>query len=239
VRHIPFVAYFLLVFGVFMVGFGSHDHRLARDEVQRLQLVGGVALALPWALLVARLLSARLRAAVSASALVGLGIMAVLFVVPALGRAAMVGRAEDSNARRRVQVLQAVVDLHRAGKKGALPDARALARLWKDARPDDYATSPWGGAVGPGAPDGVVVLPPFPATEADGMAALAAADAGGLAADPSRRGAVVFARVVPAGGKAWRGFLSASTRAPAASRHYVVGIYGPDGAPFWDVLGGQ
>jgi hypothetical protein len=151
----------------------------------------------------------------------------------------IVKNAANSNARDRVLSAVAMVDDYKDANAGHLPDGPTFLQIWSLRRADDFNVNPWSGQVGAGAPKGAIALPDVEGDAPDATAASQHPSGIPLAIDPTRAAAMIYVRIKPGAHGAWRGIAAGLVGQVVPVKGFVVGIYGPDGQPWWDVKGGQ
>ena len=162
-----------------------------------------------------------------------------------LGYNAVKDNASNSNARNRVLSAVTMIEEYSAANGGSYPasvadvaeaSTGAFSTMWSAKRPDDKASSPWGGPTGD--TDGVNELGPleFGNTTAP-AAAVAALNAGGVAA-PGEAANMLYVTPATASNN-WGAVTAYSTSALVTFKNYAVGIYDKGGNPWWDAKGGK
>jgi len=176
-----------------------------------------------------------------------------------LGYNAVKDNASNSNARDRVLTAVSMVEEYASANGGRYPAAATgvqtsayagtFTTMWKNKRPDDYTSSPWGGqagntsygvdeltqaAPGAGLTGGSTISPTAvtPAAVTSSVAGLMSASAvPGQAADMMYMGINTSAP--------WAGINAYSTSSFTAVKNYAVGIFDKNGVAWWDVKGGK
>jgi len=163
-----------------------------------------------------------------------------------LGYNAVKDNASNSNARNRVLSGVTMVEEYAAANGGQFPDSAnaggSFTQMWEKKRPDDKATSPWGGTTG--AEDGVDENDPVVAASLDASAAVAAADitVGDLSTVANAENAANMNYVSltkGTGSEEWASYTAGSTASKTTFKNYAVGIADKTGIAFWDVKGGK
>lgn len=164
-----------------------------------------------------------------------------------LGYNAVKDNASNSNARNRVLSGVTMVEEYAAANGGQFPDSADAAgaggsftTMWGKKRPDDKATSPWGGTTG--APDGVDEADEAPAEEltADAAASGAAVIADGIATGVDAVANMNYLSLTKgAANEEWAALTAGSTASKVTFKNYAVGIADKNGNTWWDVKGGK
>lgn len=182
-----------------------------------------------------------------------------------LGYNAVKDNASNSTARSRVLSAVTMVEEYTAVNAGMYPDwplngvtsTTTFGTMWRAKRPDDFASSPWGGAAGgatgtPGVVEATVAMSLGYASQA---AAVAANSPIGAFSAPAPTSPVISGVAVPGYAAAmsympvgnpaspattsWALMTLPSTSSTIAVKGYIVGIFGKDGMPWWDAKGGR
>lgn len=162
-----------------------------------------------------------------------------------LGYNAVKDNASNSNARNRVLSGVTMVEEYAAANGGRFPASAedgtgSFTKMWTTKRPDDKATSPWGGTTGD-ATDGVDENDPVVATslEASGATEIAVADLS-TTANAANAANMNYVSLTKGGAsEEWGAYTAGSTASVTAFKNYAVGIADKTGVAFWDVKGGK
>lgn len=159
-----------------------------------------------------------------------------------LGYNAVKDNAANSNARDRVLTAVSMVEEYASANGGKYPNAGSstFTTMWKNKRPDDYNTSPWGGLAG-GANGVDEASTAFPGTSASPTAATVTGAVTGIGtyntADVTKAADMIYMQISTA--SPWAGITAYSTSSVQAVKNYAVGIFDKNGQPWWDVKGGK
>jgi len=172
-----------------------------------------------------------------------------------LGYNAVKDNAANSNARDRVLTAVSMVEEYSSANGGRYPSNPATATsvattaqlgtfttMWKNKRPDDYASSPWGGAAGgPYGSDECTTTTGFAGNAASSSAtAVSSTSLTGLYAassTPAQAADMMYMNIASAA--PWASITAYSTSSAVVVKNYAVGIFDKNGVAWWDVKGGK
>lgn len=165
-----------------------------------------------------------------------------------LGYNAVKDNAANSNARDRVLTAVSMVEEYASANGGKYPPSAAavapalptFTTMWKNKRPDDYNTSPWGGqAAGANGVDETTAAFAGASVSPNAATVVAAVPGIGTAGTPDTTKAadMIYLQISPT--SPWAGITAFSTSSVAFVKNYAVGMFDKNGQPWWDVKGGK
>lgn len=161
-----------------------------------------------------------------------------------LGYHSVKDNVNNANARQRALMAYSIVEEYASANGGRYPVSRrdngTFQQLWAAKHPEDKANNPWGGPTGD-ASDGAVEVDACDFSAGSREAALSLTETmPALLGSPidrttiSNAGNLIYVSTTTTE-TPWATVLEDSTKSIKAVKHFVVGICGKDGTPYWSV----